>query len=202
VSFLGTLSLVKDEAWAPYRRRMALFAVTFTASACAIFGVVSGVGYPAHVLLPVPARLVLVLAVLASALVLDAVSLRRKAMCPLTARRQTPRAIYYDQGANRAAILWGLDAGLVFTTFRMSAISWALLLLGLLGSAPWWTGLGYAAGFVVPFLLGCTLGRWLRDGTTLSVALGKRTSIARWASVLALATVIAVTAVQAGKVVS
>jgi hypothetical protein len=200
VSFLGTLSLVKGEALEPYCRRMAQFAVAFTVSSCVIFAVASGVGYPSHILLPGTIHLALVVAVLATALALDARSLRRKAMCPLTARRQTPKVVYYEHGPGRAAVVWGLDAGLVFTTFRMSAISWALLLLGVLGSAPWWTGLGYAAGFVVPLCLGCTFSRRLGDGTTVAVALGRRTAIARWACVATLALAVTVSAIQAGRI--
>jgi hypothetical protein len=200
VSFLGTLSLVKGDTWERYCSQMAQFAVAFTVSACLIFAVASGVGYPLRILLPGSIHLALALAVLATALSLDAVSLRRKTMCPLTARRQTPKVVYYRDGGGRAALVWGLDAGLVFTTFRMSAISWALLLLGVLGSAPWWTGLGYAAGFVVPLLLGCTFSRRLGDGTTIAAALGRRTSIARWACVTTLATAVTVSAIQVASI--
>jgi hypothetical protein len=200
VSFLGTLSLVKGEAWKPYCVRMATFAAAFSVSACALFAVASGIGYPSRSLLPGSVRLAFVVVVLALALSVDTRSLRLKAMCPLTARRQTPKVVIYEHGPGRAALVWGLDAGLVVTTFRMSAISWALLVLGVLGSAPWWTGLGYAAGFVIPLCVGCTVSRSLGDRTAIAAALGKRTSIARWVCVGTLALVIVVSAVQLGKI--
>ena len=66
-------------------------------------------------------------------------------------RRQTPRHWYPRFGADAAGLLWGLDAGTVVTTFRVTSLSWAGLALGLLGLAPWWSGLMYALGFVLPF---------------------------------------------------
>ncbi|MFI5268453.1 MAG: hypothetical protein ACHQ7M_13860, partial [Chloroflexota bacterium] len=44
-----------------------------------------------------------------------------------TWRRQTPRDLFYRFGASKGALLWGLDAGLVFTTFRVTSMSWASL---------------------------------------------------------------------------
>src|SRR6266536_3062615 len=65
-------------------------------------------------------------------------------------RRQTPKRLLYQLGSSRAAFLWGLDAGLVVTTFRVTSLSWAALTVTLLGLVPWWVGIAYALGFTVP----------------------------------------------------
>jgi len=82
--------------------------------------------------------------------VLDIVALRRRTLCPVGFRRQTPKNVVLSYGDTKGALIWGLDTGLAITTFRVSAVTWALLALGLLGVAPWWQGLGYAAGFCLP----------------------------------------------------
>jgi hypothetical protein len=69
---------------------------------------------------------------------------------PLTWRRQTPKRFQYQYGPGKAAFLWGLDAGLVVTTFRVTSLSWAALTITILGLVPWWAGVAYAMGFTVP----------------------------------------------------
>jgi hypothetical protein len=165
------------------------FALAFTASSFAVFGVAGAIGLTAAHVVPLTAREGVACAALSAALLLDAYSLRRKTWCPVTLRRQTPKVILHQHGAQRAATAWGLDAGLVFTTYRVSSISWALLALALFGVTPWWAGLGYAAGFLVPLLLGSSLGRLVpgRDGTiALAQGLVTRSSLARTVCVAAL----------------
>jgi len=59
-------------------------------------------------------------------------------------------------------------------------MSWALLLLGLMGVTPWWIGLAYSAGFVVPLWIGCsTSGIWAGDNTAVARLLTGRQSIGR-----------------------
>lgn len=65
-------------------------------------------------------------------------------------RRQTPKQLEDRLGPARAAFVWGLDTGLVVTTFRVTSLSWAALALTLLGLVPWWAGSIYALGFTVP----------------------------------------------------
>lgn len=65
-------------------------------------------------------------------------------------RRQTPKELYHRFGPSTGALLWGLDTGLVVTTFRVTSLSWAALALTALGLLPWWSGLLYAIGFTVP----------------------------------------------------
>lgn len=68
-------------------------------------------------------------------------------------QRQTPKWFMYRYGDRVSAFLWGLDAGLVVTTYRVTSLSWAALCLALLGAVPWWSGAFYAAGFVIPHLV-------------------------------------------------
>jgi hypothetical protein len=173
------------------------FVAAFTVSSVVVFGLAGAVGLTAARVLPPTAREAAACVVLAAALLLDAHSLRRKTWCPVTVRRQTPKSILHRYGAPRAAMAWGLDTGLVFTTYRMSSISWALLALALAGVTPWWAGLGYAAGFLVPLTLGCSLAPLVpgEDGTVaIAHALAARPSVARAACVLALALALSFTA--------
>jgi hypothetical protein len=59
-------------------------------------------------------------------------------------RRHRPLAV---------ATFWGLDTGLVVTTIRVAAVSWAALYLAALDFSPGWTGLAYGLGFIAPFFL-------------------------------------------------
>ncbi|HEX6526367.1 MAG TPA: hypothetical protein VF070_41090 [Streptosporangiaceae bacterium] len=177
---------------------MTRFAVAFAASSFLVFAIVGAIGQAAKRALPSPAQAVALFAVLSLAALLDLYSLRRKTWCPVTPRRQTPKMIFYTFGQRRAALAWGADTGLVFTTYRMSSISWALLVLDALGIAPWWVGLGYSTGFLVPLVLGCSFGsRWVGDGTGLAVALTRRGTVARATCALALLLAITLVALRA-----
>jgi hypothetical protein len=65
-------------------------------------------------------------------------------------RRQTPERLLSIAPPSVVGLFWGLDTGLVFTTFRTSAASWAALACAFWGFLPWWAGTVYAASFVVP----------------------------------------------------
>ena len=56
-------------------------------------------------------------------------------------RRQTPKSFEPRYGVSRAALLWGLDAGLVVTTIWVTSLSWAALAVTFLELVPWWSGL-------------------------------------------------------------
>jgi hypothetical protein len=81
--------------------------------------------------------------------------LRTRAGCPLgpSWHRQTPKRYMDHHRATTAAFIWGLDTGLVFTTFRVSSLSWAALAVTALGLVPWWAGAVYALGFCAPLLV-------------------------------------------------
>lgn len=159
---------------------MARFAIMFAISSFLVFAISGAIGQVAKRSLPSLVQVVVLFAALSVAILLDSYSLRRKTWCPITPRRQTPKMILYTFGAQRAALAWGADTGLVFTTYRMSSIGWALLLLDLLGIAPWWVGFGYSAGFLVPLVIGCSMSsRLFGDSAGLAKRLAGRESIAR-----------------------
>jgi hypothetical protein len=176
-----------------YARLISQFALAFAASALVTFGLAAALGQPTHALITVGARRAILVVVFGGALALDAYSLGWKRWCPVTLRRQVPKGVLYTHGARRAAVVWGLDAGLVVSTYRMSAISWALLLLAFAGIAPWWIGAGYAAGFLGPLVLGNSIASLhAEDGTQLAEWLTQRPGIARGACVAALTIALAV----------
>lgn len=193
------MSLGQGQSWKTHANLMARFACAFGVASFTVFALAAALGMAMSRALPTQARLAVVCAVLGAALALDWYSLRRKTWCPVTARRQTPKSIQYQHGIRRATVAWGLDTGLIFTTYRMSSIPWGLLTLGLLGITPWWAGLAYAAGFLIPLLAGCSLSA-LRAGddatTALSRALLVRPFVARTACVTALAAAVITAAAQ------
>ena len=68
----------------------------------------------------------------------------------LSWQRQTPRIAWVMFGPTRAALLWGFDAGLAFTTYRITSLTWVGFGAALLHLAPWWSGLMYGAAFIIP----------------------------------------------------
>lgn len=150
----------------PNRRPAYLLALGFTLSAVGMFGAVSALG--AGLLGPARSSPYVWLAATVVLAVLLAADLRLFGMRTPTWRRQTPKWFIYRFSEARTAFLWGVDAGLVFTTFRITSMSWAALSLTLLGVLPWWTGACYALGFVVPELVfGILLPRRPTDETGL-----------------------------------
>jgi hypothetical protein len=152
VSFIGSLRpLVKGNSTARPDRWPALllatgFALTATATFAAVWALGAGLLGPLRSSAPVLLAAVVMLAVLLAA-DLGLFGLRT----PMW-RRQTPKWFLYRYGDRTSALLWGLDAGLVTTTFRVTSLSWAALTLTFVGLLPWWAGALYAAGFVIPEL--------------------------------------------------
>ena len=133
------------------RRPAVNLVLGFTAAAIALYATLSLVG----------ARLLgldrlgrqgwlLAAGVLGALLVVDLVRARRPGRYGPSWHRQTPKDLEERFGARGAALLWGLDAGLVVTTYRVTSLSWAALAVTALGLVPWWSGVVYAAGFTAP----------------------------------------------------
>lgn len=101
-------------------------------------------------LIPLSARAWTAVLLCAVLITLDVASLRARSLCKITARRQTPKNLIYHYGPRRGALIWGVDTGLIVTTFRVSAATWAMAVLVFLNLAPWWVGLSYGAGFCIP----------------------------------------------------
>lgn len=92
------------------------------------------------------------LAAVALVTVLCLVDLRLFGLRTPMMRRQTPQWFMYRFSDRVYPFLWGVDTGLVFTTVRVTSLSWAALGVTFLGLVPWWSGALYAAGFVLPQL--------------------------------------------------
>jgi hypothetical protein len=132
----------------------AAFSTAFVVAAVAIFAVASiGAHALGVTLLPLHWRLALAGAGLVLLAAADLRALSRSSYCPIGWRRQTPRVLLRRYHMFVVATLWGLDTGLVVTTFRVAAVSWAALYIAALGLAPGWTGLAYGLGFTSPFLV-------------------------------------------------
>lgn len=56
-------------------------------------------------------------------------------------------------------LLWGLDTGLILTTFRVSFASYVMLVLAFLGLLPIWGGAVYGAAFAVPLAVAIAWSR-------------------------------------------
>lgn len=128
------------------------FGIAFVVGATAIFTIVAGLGLlTGAASLPAPWRLGLAGMGLLILAVIDVLAIGKSTYCPLGWRRQTPRFLMRRHPAVVVAAVWGFDTGLAITTFRVAAVTWGALLLTGLGLAPWWSGLGYGLGFVLPF---------------------------------------------------
>jgi hypothetical protein len=116
--------------------------------------------------LPAAWRIALAAAGMLPLMLADLSAMTRSTYCPISWRRQTPRSLVRRHHMFVVATLWGLDTGLVVTTFRVAAVTWAALLLAALGLAPWWVGIAYGVSFIVPFtalLVRPQLGRAARS---------------------------------------
>ena len=126
-----------------------VFAITSFVGAAFGFGQIPGAG-----------RVIVAVLVCAAMCAVDVASLRQPSLCMLTFRRQTPKALEDRYGRHVGPLLWGIDTGSAVTTIRVSAATWAALVLGLLQLAPWWTGLAYGVGFCMPLGLAALLPPW------------------------------------------
>jgi hypothetical protein len=152
VSFIGYLRpLVQGRATneRPRRRPVAALAAGFTISAFIVTAIVHALGgaLTGGIHLSLGVRIVVAAVLLVGFALLDSGKL--PIGTPMW-RRQTPQRLFYMFGATRGALLWGIDTGLMFTTFRVTSLTWVTFTLAFLGLLPWWAGIAYAAGFVVP----------------------------------------------------
>lgn len=75
-------------------------------------------------------------------------------------QRQTSKSLMHDEGRPWwvTPLFWGLDTGLIGSTFRVSCTSWVLLLAALLNVAPQWSGLVYGFCFAIPLVVSIVAG--------------------------------------------
>lgn len=68
--------------------------------------------------------------------------------------RQTPKSLLHlGEHAWLTPFIWGLDTGMVWSTYRVSFCSWLLLAMTLVGLAPPWIGAVYGLSFAGPLVL-------------------------------------------------
>jgi len=120
----------------------ALAATAVVAAVGIVGGLVFGSGRPAAAV-PVAA--------LIAALVLADVSVRSRSR--LSLRRQTPQDAYGVRSPMLGAAIWGLETGIIGSTYRMTTASWSVLVLAATGWAHPLTGAAYAGGFLVPLAI-------------------------------------------------
>lgn len=73
---------------------------------------------------------------------------RRRTYCAIGWRRQTPERLKTIDAPGVVAVLWGVDTGTGFSTFKMTNGWWILASLVLVGAVdPLPTGLAYGIGF-------------------------------------------------------
>lgn len=132
----------------------ATFTASFLVAAVAAFAVVGLVASRVGIAdLPFAWRLALGAGGMVPLAIADLRALSRSTYCPIGWRRQTPRALLRRHHMLLVATVWGLDTGLVVTTFRVAAVSWAALYLAALDLVPGWVGLAYGVGFILPFMV-------------------------------------------------
>jgi hypothetical protein len=124
----------------------------FALGALSIFMVARLLGSAVVPSIPIRCRVPGTATGLALLAVLDLLAIRRNAYCPLTLRRQTPKALQRRHRMLATVALWGFDLGTAVSTFRVAAATWGALMLAAWGWILPWTGLFYAAGFTAPLL--------------------------------------------------
>lgn len=135
-------------------RVLGAFATAFLAGALVIFGSAHLAGAALGVTSrPLPSRLTIASAAFGALALVDLFAIRQRDYCPLGVRRQTPRHLARPLGLAATAAFWGFDTGLAVTTYRVTTITWAALVMTAFGLAPWWIGAGYGIGFATPMLL-------------------------------------------------
>lgn len=110
-------------------------------------------------------------------------------VCSVGPKRQTPKALLV-QGHHiwLVSALWGVDAGLSVTTFRVTSLTWLLLAGGILDLAWWWSGALLGIAFALPLF-------WLTSRVGASGQVGTRRGIrvrTQWLSSMLSAAVVAV----------
>lgn len=130
--------------------------ISHIASATAFVFFLHVVSRMVEVLVPDVLRALLLVVVAAWAMVQDCSALRRRTGISCGLARQTPKGVAQAvaQPWWVVAVVWGVDTGLIWSTFRVSALSWVLLIGVVIGSAPAWSGVAYGLSFGTALLLG------------------------------------------------
>ncbi|MFF1477151.1 hypothetical protein ACFVYD_06175 [Streptomyces sp. NPDC058301] len=141
-------------------RFVGILALAHIAAAGFMVALLYQVGTVTFGYLPYRVRAVTCAVAAVAGMVLDARAIKRGSFT-VGLRRQTAKTLSDDSGPTPGwvtPLLWGLDTGLVWTTFRMSCASWVLLVSGLLTIAPQWAGLVYGVFFGIPLIVATLTG--------------------------------------------
>ncbi|MCA1602993.1 MAG: hypothetical protein LC776_15620 [Acidobacteria bacterium] len=110
--------------------------------------------------LPSASRVQLAFALVLILVAVECWSLWNHRMFSVGASRQAVRHLYFTRGPGVGALVWGLDTGLVVTTYRVSIASWAALALAMLHVIPVWSGIVYGLAFTIPLASFIVVPRW------------------------------------------
>jgi hypothetical protein len=131
-------------------RYLAVLAAGHVATAGVLFALLAQVGWLVHLYAPPFFQAGAITLAAIAGIAFDVTAVRRGNFS-LGPHRQTPKVLAHDP--HRwwiPPLLWGIDTGLVVTTYRVSFCSWVLLVMTLTGFAPGWSGLAYGLGFTLP----------------------------------------------------
>ncbi len=118
-------------------------------------------------LLPQSALLLLLAAVASAGVLVDIRAIRKRRLSAGISRQTPKTLLHIGEHAWITPLVWGFDAGLIWTTYRVSFASWVMLLSAATGIAPPWVGTVYGLFFGVPLLVmlflpaGRLLGRFM-----------------------------------------
>ncbi|WP_212993673.1 hypothetical protein [Actinoplanes auranticolor] len=104
--------------------------------------------------------LAVVIAAALIAVVFDVRAIKTDSFAP-GLHRQTSKELAHRANIPEwvAPMMWGLDTGLMWTTFRVSATTWVLMAAALLNVAPQWSGLIFGTAFAAPLAVAVLVGR-------------------------------------------
>lgn len=169
------------------RRYLGLLVAAHLATATATVALAAVIGQQFLGGLPATGRIAVlaVAAVVAAGVDLAAAARRRMS---LGLRRQTPKELGHDTEAPwwLTPFIWGADTGLLWSTFRVTSLTWVVLLAALLGLAPAGTGLVYGVAFTVPVAVSVLVGRGRHIGRIGSRFAGRGAQVIQVVSALAL----------------
>jgi hypothetical protein len=133
------------------RRSVVLLGISFVAAATLVVAVASEIGRMLGGGLPDGVVLAVVTVSAAVGVAVDIRSSVTGGLAPGISRQTAERLPHVSRGPGWVVpVLWGLDTGLVLTTFRVSFASYLMLILALAGLMPVWAGAAYGLAFALP----------------------------------------------------
>ena len=118
----------------------------------------------------------------------DIAALRAHRLSLGPSRQTSKQLLYLGEHAWITPYFWGLDAGLIWSTYRVSFTSWILLIAAVSGAAPPFAGAMYGLAFSGPLLVMLFVsGDRLSRSRLLSMGAAQRVGIATMMVMMALA---------------